>query len=113
MASNSSGVPNCPFVDLAYSMLLHQLIFYRFQCRDNGRGLGQNVDAVAVILDHSLYSPDLAFNPPEPGEQRVHAFSDFFTGSVYFRANSIPGQGIIDGIKIRPGPEFYSCSYKI
>src|SRR5262249_40310958 len=37
----------------------------------DGRDLSQNVDAVAVVLEHPFNSPNLAFDPVQPLDERL------------------------------------------
>src|SRR5438034_272332 len=59
------------------------------RCRD-GRDLRQDVDAVAVVLDHPLDSAHLALDPMEPLDERL------FVGSVAIgvRAHASPSRGL-------------------
>jgi hypothetical protein len=41
------------------------------QCIGRRRDLGQDVDAVIVVLDHALEAADLALDPAEPRQQVV------------------------------------------
>src|SRR5437867_1452939 len=45
-----------------------QLQRHALECRPGGIDLSQDVDAVAVLVDHLLDAPYLAFDPAQPGQ---------------------------------------------
>lgn len=53
------------------SMAVQEAEGHLVESRLGGADLGQDVDAVAIVLDHALDPADLAFDATQPGEQLV------------------------------------------
>ena len=58
-------------LDAMSDVVAQNLLLGASQCRAHGGDLGDNVNAVAVILDHAGEAADLAFDPAEPSKAGV------------------------------------------
>src|SRR5580692_4413520 len=77
--------------DAVPQMVFQQAQRHRLQRPGHRRHLGQDVDAVLVVLDHLLQPADLALDPPQPLEVvlfvlgvSVHAASALTFSSYYY-----------------------------
>src|SRR5690606_9177482 len=59
------------FGDAVADVVLQQSERDRLEGTGRRGDLGEDVDAVGVVLDHPLQAPDLPFDPPEPGKIRL------------------------------------------
>ena len=57
--------------DAMMGMVGNHKFFDTFQRRANGRSLGENIDAIAILFDHSCNSANLAFEPFQPFQRFV------------------------------------------
>src|SRR5262245_50597534 len=57
-------------VDAVLDMILEHLVLHFPERRTHGLELGQDVDAVALFLDHALDAPHLSFDTAQAGAAR-------------------------------------------
>ena len=72
-------------------MFVEQLQPDALQCLADGRHLGEYVDAVRVVVDHSLDAAHLTLDASQPGEQRLLVVA---VTRVAVHADSVPPWGI-------------------
>lgn len=58
--------PGAVTENTGFQMVCQELHAQRIQGRTNGRNLGQNVHAIAILFGHALNAGDLASNPVKP-----------------------------------------------
>src|SRR5262245_40038970 len=76
--------------DAVSDVILQQAERHRLQ-RAGGRGdLGEDVDAVSVVLDHPLQPADLPLDPAQPGQVRL------LVSAVAVHTSTIPATGITE-----------------